>query len=66
MLGRLGTARPEVALRVGAFGYFLPVPWEAVFAGDRGAFRDAHYEPPDAEPAGRGPEQAEEDDWLPD
>ena len=66
VLGRLGTARPEVALRVGGFGYFLPVPWEAVFAGDRGAFRDAHCEPTDAEPADRGTEQPEEDDGLPD
>lgn len=47
VLGRLGTARPEVALRVGAFGYFLPVPWEAVFVGDRGAFRDVGFDGPD-------------------
>ena len=40
VLGRLDGDRPEVALRVGAYGYFLPVPWEAVFAGRRGAFRD--------------------------
>ena len=45
VLGRLDRARPEVALRVGAYGHFLPVPWETVFAGDRGAFRDASFEP---------------------
>ena len=26
VVGRLGTERPRVALRVGAYGYFLPVP----------------------------------------
>ena len=46
MIGRLGTERPEVALRVGVYGYFLPVPWEAVFEGDRGPFRDVHFDPP--------------------
>jgi PRTRC genetic system protein A len=44
VLGRLGSDRPEVALRVGAYGYFLPVPWEAVFAGEPGGFRDAHFD----------------------
>ena len=48
VLGRLGTDRPEVALRVGAYGHFLPLPWEAVFAGNRGAFRDAKFEPAEA------------------
>ena len=43
VVGRLGTGRPEVALRVGAYGHFLPVPWEAVFQGDRGTFRDARF-----------------------
>lgn len=45
VLGRLDRDRPEVALRVGAYGYFLPVPWEAVFVGDRGFFRDVSFEP---------------------
>jgi PRTRC genetic system protein A len=44
VVGRLGSERPEVALRVGAYGYFLPVPWEAVFAGDRGPFRDVGFD----------------------
>jgi PRTRC genetic system protein A len=46
VIGRLGTERSEVALRVGVYGYFLPVPWEAVFEGDRGPFRDVHFDPP--------------------
>jgi PRTRC genetic system protein A len=45
VLGRLDGERPEVALRVGAYGYYLPVPWESVFAGEKGAFRDLHAEP---------------------
>lgn len=40
VVGRLGTTAPEVALRVGVYGYFLPLPWDAVFAGNRGPFRD--------------------------
>ena len=47
VVGRLGSERPEVALRVGVYGYFLPVPWEAVFAGDRGPFRDLGFDGPD-------------------
>lgn len=45
VVGRLDGERPEVALRVGAYGYFMPVPWEAVFEGDRGDFRDVNSEP---------------------
>lgn len=41
VIGRLGTERPEVALRVGAYGHFLAVAWETAFQGDRGPFRDA-------------------------
>ncbi len=47
VVGRLGSERPEFALRVGVYGYFLPVPWEAVFAGDRGPFRDVGFDGPD-------------------
>jgi PRTRC genetic system protein A len=47
VVGRLGSERPEVALRVGVYGYFLPVPWEAIFAGDRGPFRDVGFDGPD-------------------
>lgn len=45
VVGRLGAERPEVALRVGAYGHFLPVPWETVFAGNNGPFRDVNFEP---------------------
>ena len=45
VVGRLGTERPEVTLRVGAYGHFLAVPWETVFMGDRGTFRDAAFSP---------------------
>lgn len=40
VVGRLDTAAPEVALRAGAFGHWLPLPWSRVFAGERGPFRD--------------------------
>jgi PRTRC genetic system protein A len=45
VLGRLAVEQPEVVLRVGAYGYYLPVPWESVFAGEKGAFRDLSTEP---------------------
>lgn len=48
VIGRLGHERPEVALRVGVYGYFLPVPWEEVFDGERWPFRDVHFDPADA------------------
>jgi PRTRC genetic system protein A len=67
VLGRLGSNRPEVALRVGAYGYFMPVPWEAVFDGKRGIVRDVHFDPPVQ--TDRGEEEAwhpGEDDELPD
>ena len=47
VLGRLDTAAPELAFRV-ATGcrplMFEPVPFEHVFAGERGTFRDVHFE----------------------
>jgi PRTRC genetic system protein A len=45
VIGRLGTERPEFALRVGAYGHFLSVPWETVFDGDQPAFHDALFDP---------------------
>jgi hypothetical protein len=44
VIGRLGAERPEVALRVGAYGHYLPVAWETVFDGDRRPVRDVHFE----------------------
>jgi hypothetical protein len=46
VVGRLGTDRPEVALRAGAYGHFLPVPWETVFDGCIGPFDDGFRESP--------------------
>lgn len=54
VVGRLGTARPEVALRVGFNGHWLPLPWESVFVGERGSFRDVQFSPSD---------EAGDDDW---
>lgn len=47
VVGRLDTPRPEVALRAGAYGAWLSVPWEDAFEGDRGPFRDTQFDPPD-------------------
>jgi PRTRC genetic system protein A len=44
VVGRLDAERPEVALRAGAYGHFLPVPWADVFDGDLGDFRDTQFE----------------------
>lgn len=67
VLGRLGSDQPKVALRVGAYGYFMPVPWEAVFDGKRGIFRDVHFDAPvECDRVEEGAEHADEDDELPD
>jgi PRTRC genetic system protein A len=50
VVGRLDAERPHVALRAGAYGHYLPVPWQTVFAGDpadpaaRAQVWDAHDE----------------------
>ena len=49
VVGRLDRLRPHVALRVGVYGAFLPVPWASVFDGDPNGVRDAQFEPPEAE-----------------
>ena len=41
---RLDTAEAVFALRAGAYGHFLPVPWADVFDGDLGDFRDTQFE----------------------
>ncbi len=46
VIGCLGSNQPEVALRVGVYGHFMSVPWEAVFDGNRTPFRDANFDPP--------------------
>jgi PRTRC genetic system protein A len=40
VVGRVDQPTPQVALRAGAYGYFLPVPWEAVFDGDSDSIED--------------------------
>ncbi len=63
VVGRLDTARPEVAIRAGAYGAWLPVRWEEVFDGDRGGFRDTHFDPPDGvqeDAHGRGDDEEEQ------
>ena len=47
VIGCLDSAHPEVALRVGVYGHFMPVPWEAVFDGNRTPFRDVNFDPPE-------------------
>ena len=42
VIGRLDQPPPEVALRAGAYGYFLPVPWTSVFDGDPDSVDDVH------------------------
>jgi PRTRC genetic system protein A len=49
VIGRLGADRPEVAIRVGAYGHFLPLPWETVFDGGIGTFHDGFGESPSDE-----------------
>ncbi len=67
VVGRLHTTQPEVALRVGAYGHFLAVPWEGVFSGQRGAFRDVFFDPPvDGESLEDGGDGTCCDDALPD
>ena len=56
VVGRLDEARPEVALRIGAYGYRMPLPWESVFLGDRGAFRDVGFDPEPEEESGDLPD----------
>ena len=46
-VGRLDDERPEVALRAGVYGHFLPVPWETVFEGDPAAVVDVTLEDAD-------------------
>jgi PRTRC genetic system protein A len=48
VIGRLDTARPEVAVRAGAYGAWLAVPWTDIFEGERGVFRDVQFDPPAA------------------
>ena len=57
VLGLLDGEHPEMALRVGVYGHYLPLPWEAVFQGERGAFRDANFEPSEEDYNGELPDR---------
>jgi hypothetical protein len=35
VVGKLDELRPAVNLRAGVYGHFLPLPWSAVFAGEK-------------------------------
>lgn len=40
VVGGLGTERPQVLLRLGIYGHFQVVPWDAVFEGQLDGFTD--------------------------
>ena len=54
VVGRLDEPRPQVNLRAGAYGYFLPVPWTSVFDGDPSSVEDLNAEG----------DSAEHEEWL--
>ena len=54
VVGRLDEPRPQVNLRAGAYGYFLPVPWTSVFDGDPSCVEDLSAEG----------HSAEHEEWL--
>ncbi len=66
VVGRLDREPAEVRLRVGAYGYFLSVPWTDVFEGDRPGFTDLSLttgdRPPFEEAGSCG--SAEDAAWL--
>lgn len=72
VVGQLDTPAPEVALRAGAFGHWLALPWSQVFAGDRGPFIDLvadTYDESESRPggmtsAGQRPRRALWPAWL--
>jgi hypothetical protein len=41
VVGRLDRDRPQVALRAGAYGHFLPIAWDSVFNADPAMVEDA-------------------------
>ena len=50
VVGRLGTDRPELSLRVGVYGHFAPVEWAQVFDGPPHGLRLVGEGPYPAEP----------------
>jgi PRTRC genetic system protein A len=49
VIGHADAPRPDVCLRVGAYGYYLPLAWADVFDGDPRVVRDVAFGEP-AEP----------------
>ncbi len=43
VVGRLQSPHPQVALRVGVYGYWMPVAWEAIFKVGRLPFHDVQF-----------------------
>jgi PRTRC genetic system protein A len=52
VIGRVNTNKSEFVLRVGAYGYFIPVRWTEVFQGDHPGMLDAHDPDVDGEEPG--------------
>lgn len=47
VIGHADRPRPDVCLRVGAYGYYLPLAWTDVFDGDPRVVRDIAFGEPD-------------------
>ncbi len=58
VVGRLDRERPAVALRVGAYGHFLPLPWTSVFLGDAASVEDLHADAPGEDRVSLSPDTA--------
>lgn len=61
VVGGLGTGRPQVLLRVGIYGHFQAVPWDAVFDGRPDGFVDLAVDAPAAPPDPAPPGERMED-----
>ena len=49
-----GFTEEEIEAGDTLYGYFMPLPWETVFAGNRGRFRDRNFDPPGQTEDGSG------------
>jgi PRTRC genetic system protein A len=64
VVGRLDRPRPDVALRAGAYGYFLPVAWSTVFDADPTSVHDTQFDPPDDADWVHTHDQTALDNWV--
>ena len=65
VIGRLDRRRAEVALRAGAYGHYLPLPWESVFDGtgdERAGVHDGQFDGLYGDPAGASAGQGDAGD----